>query len=361
MPLIKKLDVSAYTIPTDQPESDGTLSWDSTTVVLVEVAAGAARGLGYSYTDRGAAGLIDRKLSTIVLGQDAFQIPKIWADMIRAVRNVTRPGIASMAIAAVDSALWDLKARLLGIPLTSLLGRNRDAVPVYGSGGFTSYSVDELKAQLRGWIDDGFSMVKMKVGREPEVDLERVAAAREAIGSGPSLFVDANGAYTQKQAIATAMAFEDFDVRWLEEPVSSDDLAGLRFVRSRAPATMAIAAGEYGFDPYYFERMLESHAVDVLQIDGTRCGGITGFMKAAEVADAFQIPVSAHTAPGFHLAVCCWAPRLLHLEYFHDHARIENMLFDGVIEPVSGTLRPDTSRPGNGLEIKRSDASRFAA
>jgi L-alanine-DL-glutamate epimerase-like enolase superfamily enzyme len=201
----------------------------------------------------------------------------------------------------------------------------------------------------------------MKVGREPARDFERVSAARHAIGNEPALFVDANGGYMPKQAVKMAETFGDLDVSWFEEPVSSDDLSGLRLVRKRCPSPMQVAAGEYGFDSYYFRRMLGSGAVDVLQIDGTRCGGITGFIKAAQLADAFQIPVSAHTAPAFHLAICCSVPRLLHLEYFYDHVRIESLLFEGIPDPVKGALEPDLSRPGNGLEVKRKDISRFAA
>jgi L-alanine-DL-glutamate epimerase-like enolase superfamily enzyme len=361
VPEIHQLDVSAYTIPTDRPESDGTLKWDSTTIVIVEVMGGGQQGIGYTYGDLSTARIIDRKFAPIVIGKDAFQIPEIWVDMVHSVRNIGRPGVSSMAIAAVDAALWDLKARILDVPLISLLGRARHEVAIYGSGGFTSYSDEELEEQLGGWAAAGIEMVKMKVGRDAAKDPERVARARRAIGAEAQLFVDANGAYTRKQAVEIAAAFEHHDVKWFEEPVSSDDLCGLRFVRDHAPARMRIAAGEYGYDSYYFQRMLEAGAVDVLQIDGTRCGGITGFMKAAEIADAHQIHVSAHTAPALHVDVCCCAPRVLHLEYFHDHVRIENMIFDGVIQPSHGMLRPDLSRPGNGLQIKRSDAARFAA
>jgi L-alanine-DL-glutamate epimerase-like enolase superfamily enzyme len=361
MTKIDQIDISAYVIPTKGQESDGTLQWNSTTIAVVEARAGDETGLGFTYGDLSVARLIDRTLSPLVLGKDAFQIPEIWTFMMREVRNIMRPGIASMAIAAVDGALWDLKARLLRVPLVTLLGAEREGVPLYASGGFTSSSIGELEEQLHGWSRGGFHMVKMKVGRNPGADAGRVAAARQAIGWNCELFVDANGAYTHKQGLEMAEHFAESGVRWFEEPVSSDDLDGLRLIRDRAPAGMDIAAGEYGYDAYYFQRMLQARAVDVLQIDATRCGGITGFLKAAHLADAHQIPISAHAAPSFHLHVCCAAPRLVHLEYFLDHVRIEDMLFDGVIEPSNGLLRPDLSRYGNGLELKEQDARRFAA
>ncbi|HEY8490089.1 MAG TPA: enolase C-terminal domain-like protein [Dehalococcoidia bacterium] len=357
---VDRLDVSAYTVPTDYPESDGTLAWDSTTAVVAQARAAGVTGLGYTYADTATARLISELLAAAVLGRDAMDIPGAWAAMVGAIRNLGRPGIASMAIAAVDSALWDLKARLLGVPLVALLGSVRDAVPVYGSGGFTSYPPDRLQAQLGGWAAAGIRAVKMKVGRQPEADPHRVRAAREAIGPGTELFVDANGAYSRKQALALAEEFARSGVTWFEEPVSSDDLAGLRLLRDRAPAGMEIAAGEYGYDLPYFRRMLEAGAVDVLQADATRCAGVTGFLAVGALCQAHGLPLSAHTAPSLHAHVCCALTPVRHVEYFHDHARIEALLFEGALTPVDGALRPDRSRPGTGLTLKRTDAERYA-
>ncbi len=353
-------EVEAYTIPTDFPEADGTLAWDSTTIVTVRARAGGRSGLGYSYTDKAAAELISGKLADVVEDRDALAPTAAWRAMVGAIRNLGRPGIASCAIAAVDGALWDLKARLLDLPLVELLGSVREAIPVYGSGGFTSYPIERLQAQLGGWVEQGIGRVKMKIGSEPARDPERVRAARSAIGPAAELFVDANGAYDRKQALGFAEAFAQERVTWFEEPVSSDDLEGLRLLRDRAPAGMEIAAGEYGYDLTYFRRMLEAGAVDVLQADATRCAGVTGFMQAAALCAAYGLPLSAHTAPALHLHLCCAAQSARHLEYFHDHVRIEGMLFEGVPAPENGALYPDRSRPGLGLELKESEAARFA-
>jgi L-alanine-DL-glutamate epimerase-like enolase superfamily enzyme len=358
---IEGLETSIYRIPTDHPESDGTLEWNSTTLVLVRVRAGGEAGLGYTYADAATASLIHDGLADVISGRDATAIPECWREMVKSIRNLGRPGIASMAISAVDSALWDLKARLLGVPLIGLLGAARESVTIYGSGGFTSYSVKQLEEQLANWVAQGITRVKMKVGRDPEADPGRARAARAAIGQNTELFVDGNGAYSRKQALHLAKAFAGTGVNWFEEPVSSDDLAGLRLIRDRAPAGMEIAAGEYGYDAGYFRRMMESEAVDVLQADATRCGGITGFLQVASLCEAFHLPLSAHTAPALHSHICCATLPVRHLEYFHDHVRIERMLFDGVPEVVHGALRPDLSRPGLGLELKTADARRFAA
>jgi L-alanine-DL-glutamate epimerase-like enolase superfamily enzyme len=351
---------NAYSIPTDFPEADGTFQWRQTTMVVVEIDGGGMRGLGYTYTDASAATLIRGPLAESIHGRSVMDVPASWIAMIRAVRNMGRPGIAASAIAAVDAALWDLKARLLDVPLAVLLGTARPGVDVYGSGGFTSYSIDALRDQLAGWVGGGISRVKMKIGRDVDADVARVQAARDAIGESTELFVDANGAYDRKRALAVAERLAPFHVSWFEEPVSSDDLEGLRLMRDRAPAPMEIAAGEYGYDLPYFRRMLEAGAVDVLQADATRCAGITGFLQVGALCDAFGVPLSAHTAPSLHLAPCCALGRVRHIEYFHDHVRIEQMLFDGAQRPRGdGCLYPDLSRPGLGLELKRADASRF--
>ncbi|MBX5482702.1 MAG: mandelate racemase [Myxococcaceae bacterium] len=359
---VEALEVSAFRIPTATPvESDGTAEWRFTTLVVVELRAGGASGLGYTYADRATAHFVQEVLRPHVIGRDPMVVPAVARELLVAVRNHGREGVAAMAISAVDVALWDLKARLFGVPLATLLGPVRDAVDLYGSGGFTSYTLPELEAQLGGWAAQGFRRVKMKVGRDPSADPERVRAARRAIGGDVELFVDANGAYDRKRALRLAETFAaDADVRWFEEPVSSDDREGLRLLRDRAPAQMEIAAGEYGYHPQYFRTLLEAGAVDVLMADATRCLGISGFLTAGALCDAFGVPLSAHCAPMLHLSLGACAPRLRHLEYFFDHARIEALVFDGFVEPRGGVLRPDRTRPGLGLELKRKDAERYA-
>ena len=363
---LKALDVAAYRIPTDRPESDGTISWDSTTVVVVEaVTDSGERGLGFGYASPAAATVAREVLEPVAVGAlsgpGVDAVGSAWEAMVAAVRNAGRPGVCAQAVSAVDVSLWDLKARLAGKPLFRLLGAYRESVPIYGSGGFTSYTDQELADQLGGWVAEGIPRVKMKIGTDrgrcSEVDVHRVEVARKAIGDAAELFVDANGAYTVKQALAQASRFADEGVSYFEEPVSSDQLAELRFVREHAP--MQIAAGEYGYDPWYFHDMLAAKAVDVVQADVTRCLGVTGWLQAAALAYAFAVPFSAHTSHSIHAQVGCAAPQLSHVEYFHDHVRIESMLFDGAPRPVGGNLPPDPDRPGLGLELKRKEAEAY--
>jgi L-alanine-DL-glutamate epimerase-like enolase superfamily enzyme len=360
---IEAVEVSTYTVPLDEPESDGTLTWDSTTVVVTEVLAGDARGLGFTYGPRACATLIEDVVGEAVVGRDPTDVAGAWEAMVRSIRNSGRPGVASMAIAAVDLALWDMTARLQDMPLVRLLGMVREDVPIYASGGFTSLSDDQLAEQLSSWVHGlGIPRVKMKIatawGTEPERDLHRVALARRVIGPECELFVDANGGYTVGQSIELGSPLEELGVSWFEEPVSSDDLEGLRSIREAIG--IEVAAGEYGYDIRYFRRMCEANAVDVLQVDVSRCAGITEWLRVTKLAEEHGLEVSTHTAQSLHLSAACCVPSLRHMEYFHDHARVDRILFDGVIEPVGGKLRPDLGKPGLGLELKRIDAERYA-
>jgi L-alanine-DL-glutamate epimerase-like enolase superfamily enzyme len=349
------MKVQSFEIPTDEPESDGTLEWDSTTIVVVEVEARGQTGLGYTYADASVATLIESKLAPLLADHDAMAPPATWMRMRAALRNVGQQGAGAMAVSAVDIALWDVKAKLLGLPLADALPRFHDAVPLYGSGGFTSYSLERLHEQLRDWVDQGFKRVKMKVGRDPGADPERLDAAREAVGPNVELMVDANGAFDRMEALAWAQRYhEEWNVTWFEEPVSSEDLEGLTFVRDHGPPGLAIAAGEYAWDLADLARM--ANCVDVLQADVTRCGGVTAFIRADGIARAHGIPLSAHCAPAASLHACCACESLSHLEYFHDHTRVESIVFDGVPEASDGVLRPDADHIGLGLALAKESA-----
>ncbi|HET8559788.1 MAG TPA: enolase C-terminal domain-like protein [Marmoricola sp.] len=353
---VEHIDAMAYSIPTDSPESDGTLEWDSTTLVVVRARGGGQTGLGYTYAGPAAAAVVTGKLAGVVQGKDALTPVARWAEMQHQVRNLGKPGLVAEAISAVDIALWDLAARLEDTPLAVAAGAVHDTTPIYGSGGFTSYDDKQLTTQLTNWADAGIPRVKMKVGRDPSADGHRVRIAREAIGGEVELFADANGAWSRKEALLWADVLAEHDVRWLEEPVSSDDLAGLRVLRDRGPAGMDIAAGEYGYHLPYFQQMLDAEAVDCLQADVTRALGISGLLRVGALCDARSIDLSLHCAPQVSAQVGTAIWHLRHLEYFHDHVRIEGLAFDGVLSPEpGGVLRPDRTRPGLGLELKEAD------
>ena len=361
-PAVQGLEAAVYVVPTDAPEADGTLAWDKTTLVLVTARAGGEQGIGWSYAAAAAASVVSSMLSGVVAGRSAFDVTGSNEAMVRALRNAGRPGIGATAISAADIALWDLKAKLLGLAVTDLAGRVRADVPVYGSGGFTSYDDKQTREQLSGWAEaDRIPRVKIKIGESwggnEGRDLARVALAREVIGPDAELYVDANGGYGAGQAVRMARRMDEFGVTWFEEPVSSQDLAGLAAVRRQVLPD--VAAGEYSWSPADSRRLLEAGAVDCLQLDVTRCGGITGFLAGAALAAAHNMQVSGHCAPNLHAQAGAAVPNLRHVEYFHDHQRIERMFFDGALDPEGGRLTPDPGRPGLGLTLRAADADPF--
>lgn len=355
MTTITGVDAHAYVVPTSSPsEADGTLSWDSTTIVVVHVRAGDITGLGWTYADAACVPLITGKLAPVIEGQE-LDVPARWVDMQRQIRNLGRPGLVSCALSAVDVALWDLAARMVSLPLCRLLGRVHDSVALYGSGGFTSETVRELETQLGEWVHKfQIPRVKIKIGEDNgcriDRDLERISAARTVIGPDVELYVDANGGYSRGQARRVARRLEELDVRWFEEPVSSDDLTGLASVRDST--TVDVAAGEYGYDLVYFARMVP--VVDCLQVDVTRCGGYTEWARAAAVAAAANLEVSAHCAPNLSVHAGVATPNFRHIEWFADHDRIESLFFDGVRDPSGGQVSPDLGVAGHGLTLKAS-------
>ena len=360
-PTVDQLSARAYTVPTSSPEADGTLAWDSTTVVVVRARSGDTTGTGWTYGPPACATAVRNLLTDPVLGRRALDVGGAYEAMSRQLRNAGRQGIGGYALSAVDVALWDLMARLLDHPLHRLLGAGRDQVPVYGSGGFTTYDDGQLDEQLQGWLGLGTRAVKIKIAEEwgthESRDLARMKQVRDTVGPAVALMVDANGGYSVKQAVRVAQEAADLGVSWLEEPVSSDDLEGLGVVRSQVVAE--VTAGEYGCEPFYFRRMCESGAVDCLQADASRCGGVTGWLRVANLAAAHGLDVSGHCAPHLHAHAAVAAPNLRHLEWFHDHVRIAAMAFDGAPEPRDGMLSLDPSTAGHGITIRDADLAPY--
>jgi L-alanine-DL-glutamate epimerase-like enolase superfamily enzyme len=360
--LVQSVRASSYTVPTDAPEGDGTLAWDATTIVIVVIGCDGKLGTGWTYAPAACAAIVTDLLAPLVVGRSAMDVSGAWEAMVRAVRNAGRVGMIGYAISAVDIALWDLKARLLQLPLQNLLGAVRQDVPVYGSGGFTTYDDAQLQRQFGHWVQEqGIPRVKMKIGESwgtnPTRDLARMRAARRIIGDDVELYVDANGGYARGQAIRVMQQAAELDIGWYEEPVSSDDLVGLRQVREQVRPD--VAAGEYGYDLFYFRRMCSDETVDCLQADASRCGGISEWLRVAAVAASHNLGLSGHCAPHLHAHVAAAIPNLRHLEWFHDHVRIESMFFDGTLDSTGGVITPDPDAPGNGLSLKYDDVQQY--
>lgn len=357
--VVDQVEVRALSFATSAPESDGTLTWDHTDVVVVETHAGADVGLGWSYTSPAAVEIIRSVLAPEVLGEEASSPGRLWERMHRACRNFGTRGVVMAAISAMDIALWDLRSKELRVPLADLWGACRESVPIYGSGGFTSMSELQLDEQVETWLSAGCPALKLKIGedwgRNVTRDLDRVARVMARVRGDADVMVDANGAYSRSQAMQVGQDLDLLGVRWFEEPVSSDDLRGLGELSDALNCD--VAAGDYIAEVSDARSMCE--AVDCVQLDVTRCGGYTGWRRCAAYAHAVHVPVSAHGAPALHLPLAIADHDVRHVEWFSDHVAVEDELVEGV--PVLGHGQLSSARPaawGHGYRLK--DVSRFA-
>lgn len=353
--IVEDVTVAVYRFPTPEPEADGTLTWDATVAVTVQVSAAGVSGLGWTYSSPAAATVIREHLKSVVVGRDAAAVAGAAEAMRVACRNFGTKGLVMQAISAVDIALWDLKARLLQTPLVALLGATAAPTPVYGSGGFTSLSDQELASQVEGWLEAGCTAMKIKIGENwgscEARDLQRVDMLRRLAGDGVAPMVDANGGYRRAQARRIGRQLDERGVVWFEEPVSSDDPAGLAAVA--AAVECDVAAGEYSSDSYDTERL--APAVDCVQLDVTRCGGFTGWLAGAAVAAAHNRDVSGHCAPSLHAVIAPAVPYCRHIEWFADHARLERLLLEPCPVVSGGRIHPPPG-PGHGMSLAGSAA-----
>ena len=310
-------------------------------------------GLGVGQASPGVRQVIESGLKGLLIDQDPFDIEKLWNDMFWQVRGYGRKGLAFCAVSAVDIGLWDLKAKALGVPLYKLLGPYTNSIPIYGSGGWTNFTSEELVAEMSGYVEQGIKRVKMKVGKDfggsEREDIERVAAVRQAVGDDVALYVDANNGYYAKQAIYMAREFEQYQVGWFEEPVLADDIQGLAEVR-RAIA-IPVASGEHEYTRYGFKELITGGGADIVQPDVARVGGVTEWMKVAHLAQAFNLPVAPHMVPLVHLHLGCATPNLKVVEYANVVLEGDRIWYTELPEQRDGMLSPFPDRPGLGLEL----------
>jgi L-alanine-DL-glutamate epimerase-like enolase superfamily enzyme len=317
-------------------------------------------GLGVGVTTSRA--VIHEALKPLLLGQDALAHEKLWEEMFWRVRGFGRKGVAFSAISSIDIALWDLKAKFFGVPLFMLLGPFTATVPIYGSGGWTSFTEDELVREQVGYVERGIPRIKMKVakdfGRAEEEDLRRLAAVRKAVGDDVEIYVDANNGFYAKQAIGFARRMADYDVRWFEEPVLADDIAGLAAI-ARA-IDIPVATGEHEYTKYGFKALLEAGGADIVQPDVGRVGGVTEWMKVAHLAHAYNLPVAPHAVQLVHLHLACCTPNLKVVEYLGVSEETDRIFYTEFPEPKNGMWSPYPDRPGLGLELDPRAVERYS-
>ncbi len=323
---------------------------------------GGFEGLGVGQASPGVREVISNALRPLLIDADPMDIRQLWDDMFWLSRQFGSGGIGALAISAVDIGLWDLKAKALGLPLYKLIGAVRDSVPVYGSGGGTHLTKDELVAEAAGYVERGIPRVKIKVGKDfgraEKEDIERVTAVRDAVGYDVALYVDANSAYHPKQAIYLAKEFEQSQVGWFEEPVLTEDVEGL--ARIVGATSIQIATGEQEYSVHGFRGLLSAAAVDIVQPDVFRVGGVTAWLRIAELAETFNRPVAPHLAPLVHLHLACTIPNLKSLEYRDIDMEADRGWYHDVPQLNGGTWSPFPDRLGLGLELDPYAVERWA-
>jgi len=328
-------------------------------VVLVEVETDAGH-TGVATGQSPMRPFIHQVLEGALIGADPFETEKIWNDMFWRVRGSGRKGVAFQAISAVDNAVWDIKAKALGLPLHRLLGSMHARVPVYGSGGWTNWSTGDLVRQQLAWVERGFKAVKVKVGRDfgrdEAADVRRVAAVRKAVGDDVTLYIDANNGYYAKQAIRLAEEYKRLGVAWFEEPVLADDIPGL--ARVAAQTTIPVATGEHEYTKFGFRDLMTAGAADIVQADIAQLGGVTEFMKVAHMSEAFNLPLAPHAWCLLHLHAAMAVPNLMVLEWLDLEEQGIACFFADAATPRDGYIEPD-DRPGNGLVIDPHAVEKF--
>jgi L-alanine-DL-glutamate epimerase-like enolase superfamily enzyme len=359
MSAIQTVEAGFYLIPLPQVLSDsmhGEIPAFQLNTVKVTDKDGAT-GVGYTYTvgRNGAAvdAILRREMGEMLIGQEADRIEYLWQKMWWGLHYGGRGGPSMLALSAVDMALWDLKAKKLGLPLWNLLGGYDDQVPCYAGGVDLDFGLDELLAQTDRNLGKGFRAIKMKVGRARlSEDVERVKAMRAHLGADFPLMADANMKWTIDEAIRAARALQSSELVWLEEPTIPDDPAG--HARILREGGVPIAAGENLRTPWEFKLYMAADAVSFPEPDVTNCGGVTGFMKVARLAEAFNLPVTSHGAHDVtvHLLAAC--PNRSYLEV-HSFG-LDRYIADPLVIKDGNAVA--SSRPGHGVEFDWTALSR---
>ena len=335
--------------------ADSTRKVEAVGFIVVDVSTDQGlHGYGLTYDEQGGEAIrefIKNVIEPRMKGRSPLDTAVLYEENYHLVRGVARKGLAFCAYSAVDIALWDLKGKILGLPVYKLLGAGRNVVPVYASGGWTSYSLDELVAEAKMMVSRGYDAIKLKVGVEggnnPNEDLRRIKAVREAIGPDVKLMLDANNVWTSGTAVRFANRVKEYDVLFFEEPVPADDIPGL--ARIRAGSDLPVATGEHEYTRFGMRDLVMAGAVDVMQMDVTRCGGYTEMLKMIDVCQAWNLQVAPHGMEHMHMHIVAATPNAITLERLLMFEPVVDIVFKNPPQPVKGTITiPDA--PGMGLE-----------
>jgi len=330
-------------------------------ILCINTDLGVTRtGITYSEVGGNATKLlIEKEFINLLIGKDPFQTEFIWDEINQHMRGIGRKGFTYLALSVIDIALWDLKAKSVGLPLYKLLGGHKK-VPIYGSGGWTSYSDKELVDAMMSMVNSGYKTVKMKIGvnagLSPDEDIKRVKLVREKVGNDIGLLVDANNAYTSSVAIYVARNISDCNIYLFEEPVIADDIEGL--ARVRVAIDIPVATGEHEYTKYGARDLLINKAADILQFDATKCGGFTEWTKMAILVQAWNLMIAPHAMEYVHMHLLSSIKNGLILEKLIMFEPLDDLVFINPPKPVNGFLKiPE--EPGLGLKLNMKNIKKY--
>ena len=353
---IADVHVHLVSAPVRAGFADSTRKVESVGYTVVRVLTDQGlEGVGLTYHEVGGEAtraLICHDIAPRLRRRDPFETEALWNEFFAYLRGVGRKGLTFCAYSAIDIALWDLKGKILGMPLHRLFGGNRREVPVYASGGWTSFSDEQLVADSKAKVEAGYGVIKIKAGveggRNPRRDVRRVCMVREAIGPEVSLIIDANNCWDAATAIQFANNVREYDIMALEEPVFADDIPGLR--RFRRGTDIPLATGEHEYTRYGVRDLVLAEAADIVQADGTRVGGITEMLKIGAITQAWNLKFAPHAMEHMHMHLVAALPNALFVERLDIFEGITASVFRGAPVPSRGMLDvPD--RPGLGLNL----------
>jgi L-alanine-DL-glutamate epimerase-like enolase superfamily enzyme len=360
--VLVEASVQLVRVPVDPPRGDAIQKFDALELPIVElVDAGGRRGIGFGYTigtgGTAIAALLRDQLLPSLAGVDARAIAGVMQRLVKSIHALTPGCMSSTALAAIDVALWDLAGHRTNTPLHLLLGGAKDRIRLYNTHvGWLNRPLDEMvDLSVRAVRRDGFTALKLKVGKpDADEDAERVAKVREAVGRGVTLMIDANQSWTIDQAISRMRRLEPFDLYWIEEPLDATDLDG--YARLGVHTTVARAGGESLYTPASFHASVRRGALDILQPDVARIGGLTGALEVCHVAAAANLPVAPHVSPELSVTIACAVPNSVFVEYIPQ------------MEPVLARTLPRRDgfaipfdAPGHGIVFDRAALDRYAA
>lgn len=336
--------------------SDSTRRVETIGFAVVEVTTDAGiRGIGVTYHEVGGEAIrefVKYAVRPRLIGRSPFETEALFEENSHYMRGVGRKGLAFCAYSAVDIALWDIKGKALGLPLYRLLGGGDPNVPIYASGGWTSYSTEELVAEAKNMVARGYKKIKLKVGvdggRNPSEDVRRVAAVREAIGPDVGFMLDANNVWRAAAAVQFANRVREYNIEFFEEPVFADDIPGL--AEFKRGTDIPLATGEHEYTRYGARDLLLGNAADIIQCDVTRVGGYTEMLRVIAMAQAWNKGFAPHGMEHMHMHLVAAASNGMYLERLFMFEEVVRNVYKNAPEPVNGILTiPD--KPGLGLEL----------